>query len=116
MTWKERLKAWAKAGLLKLLEKLLGKKVQQMRALTESIRAQRDSLGESVYDFYRCQACHTLITRVEEMDFFDSTSSRYSKVCVSCGYRRYHPTNPVWWEFLLPRVMKFAVYRIAGIA
>lgn len=72
-------------------------------------------LNECDYDFYRCYKCHRLITRVEEIIFFTPGSKTAGIVC-PCGSKKYTPANPHWHEYFLPRVIKFAYYRMRGIA
>ena len=72
-------------------------------------------LGESDFDFYRCYKCRRLITRVEEILFFMEGSKTLGKPC-PCGSLKYSPAWPRWYEFLLPRVLKFAYYRMRGYA
>lgn len=75
----------------------------------------REDVSEPLYDFYRCEACHRLMTKLEEFSFFDPTSPTYGQVC-PCGFRRYSPTNMLWWEWVYPRVWKFALIRVLEIA
>ena len=63
---------------------------------------------EDWFDFYRCDECGRLITRLQEV-----VGLATGKLC-KCGRRKYHPVNPKWCEFLLPRVIWFAVLRILG--
>jgi hypothetical protein len=63
---------------------------------------------EDWFDFYRCDYCRRLITRLQE-----AQGIRSGRLC-KCGRRKYHPVNPEWYEYLLPRVIKFAYERIRG--
>lgn len=105
--------------LLPLFLRFVGAKrrerLARMREMAVLVKKDRLDVGEAVYDFYRCVACKKLITRPEELEFCDPASPRGGQVC-SCGYRRYSPTNPRWFEFLYPRVVKFAFFRIMGLA
>lgn len=62
--------------------------------------------GEDWFDFYRCGECNRLITRLQE-----ALGMRTGSIC-KCGRRKYSPANPIWYEYLLPRVMLFALYRV----
>jgi hypothetical protein len=64
--------------------------------------------GEDWFDFYRCDECGRLITRPQEL-----VGLATGRLC-PCGRRKYHPTNPKFWEYLLPRVIIFAILRIQG--
>lgn len=90
----------------------------QARLVSErktAVEQGHSEVAEPIYDFYRCIACHQLITKLEEFDIFDPLSTRFGSVC-PCGYRRYSPTNPKWYEYFYPRVIKFAIVRILGVA
>ncbi len=62
------------------------------------------------YDFYRCARCFKLITLPDEMVRLKTGGG----IC-PCGSLRYSPANPKWWEYLLPRVVKFAWWRWRGV-
>lgn len=72
-------------------------------------------LGNSDYDFYRCYKCNRLITRVDEIEAFSKGSTHKGSIC-PCGSPKYSPGNPIWYEYLLPRVIRFAILRIWGLA
>jgi DNA-directed RNA polymerase subunit RPC12/RpoP len=80
-----------------------------------SVTREKLKLGESDYDFYRCYKCHRLITRVDEILFFTANSKTAGKVC-PCGSMKYQPANPRWFEYFLPRTIRFAYHRIRGNA
>lgn len=86
--------------------------VSERKIATESGHTE---VAEPIYDFYRCLACNRLMTKLEEFELFDPLSARFGTVC-PCGYRRYSPTNPRWYEYFYPRVMKFAAVRLLRIA
>jgi len=85
----------------------------KMCVSAEQLRA-KAGLGESDYDFYRCYECRKLITRIEEIKMFTCGTDEYGVVC-KCGSRKYTPVNLPWWGWLLPKVWKFAFYRIRGM-
>ena len=82
-------------------------KVQQIRM--------KMGLGESDYDFYRCHSCKRLLTRLEEITAYSKESKFPGKIC-TCGATKYTPTNLKWFEWVYPRVLLFAYYRIRGKA
>ena len=67
------------------------------------------------FDFYKCQRCGKLITKLDEIASFTPGTKRYGIVC-KCGCRKYSPTNMEWYHWFLPRVWKFAAMRIMGTA
>lgn len=107
--------------MMKMLARILAATVgfqpylARVEAQQKVLKSVRDEASEPIYDFYRCNACHRLLTKLEEFETFDPTSSRFGQVC-PCGYRRYSPTNMTWNEWLLPRVWKFAFVRILEVA
>jgi hypothetical protein len=94
---------------------LLAREIQFVRESEARVRAARAEVNEPVYDFYRCVACHRLMTKLEEFRIFDPSSTRFGQPC-PCGSRRYSPANLLWYEWLLPRVVKFALFRIWRVA
>jgi DNA-directed RNA polymerase subunit RPC12/RpoP len=68
-------------------------------------------LTDSDFDFYRCAKCQRLITRLDEVKSFSKGSRNPGAIC-PCGSPKYSPANPRWYEYLLPRVVMFAYYRI----
>jgi hypothetical protein len=71
-------------------------------------------LTDQDYDFYRCYKCKRLITRIEEIQIFTPGTKNYGKPC-TCGSQKYHPAQFQWYHLFLPRVMKFAWYRLKGM-
>jgi hypothetical protein len=58
------------------------------------------------FDFYRCGGCGRIITRLQE-----ALAMRTGRIC-KCNRRSYSPDDPKWWEFALPRVILFTLYRV----
>lgn len=69
-------------------------------------------LGDHAYDFYRCQRCQRLITQPEMRRAMRAT--KLLRVC-PCGALKFSPTNPLWYEYLLPRVLVFAWFRARAL-
>jgi len=67
-------------------------------------------LGEHAYDFYRCQRCQRLITAPQLARALTPTDG-VLRIC-PCRGLKFSPTWPIWYEFLLPRVLAFAWTRI----
>lgn len=86
----------------------------QILPSAEQLRA-KAQVGAEDYDFYRCHKCNRLITRIEEIRAFTSGTDNYGHIC-PCGSEKYLPTNLKWYEWLIPRVLQFAYFRIRGIA
>lgn len=101
-----------------VIRKVAKKKTSRMDAVAPIVSSVRGAVAEDYYDFYRCVACHRVITRLEEIEFTDPESKRYGKPC-KCGSLRF---SPIDWTYLslrekaLPRVLWFALVRLAGIA
>lgn|GEM_PF-4903131 len=79
----------------------------------EQLRA-KAQVGESDYDFYRCEKCGHLITRIDEIRAFTAGTKTHGRIC-ECGCRKYRPVNMPWWAWFLPKVWRFAWLRIRGI-
>ena len=63
------------------------------------------------YDFFRCQECRTLITRLQ-LDRCLITGDRYP-----CGhFGRISPSWPIFLEWMKWSVIRFAWLRLAGKA
>lgn len=62
-------------------------------------------LGQCAYDFYRCQRCQRLVTAPQLARALQRTDKL--EIC-PCGGLKISPTNPLWWELFLPRVLSFA--------
>lgn len=65
----------------------------------------------NTFDFYRCGKCNGLVTKPQIARALAQTG----EAC-SCGALKFSPTNPLWWEYFLPRVWSFAWLRIRGVA
>lgn len=50
-------------------------------------------LGPGRYHFYRCDSCHSILTRDDEL-----RSEKTGQIC-ECGSGKYRPTNPFDREF-----------------
>lgn len=62
------------------------------------------------YDFMKCQKCGRLITKPEIDEKLAS-----GNIC-PCGSLKYSPVNILWWQWVFPRVWKFAYLRARGVA
>jgi hypothetical protein len=89
-----------------------GKEIMELNADVLRVKA---GLKADDFDFYRCYKCGKLITRIDEIRAFTAGHKATGKIC-SCGSPKYQPSNPKWFEYLLPKVWKFALYRIRGLA
>lgn len=68
---------------------------------------QSAALGSDTYDFYRCFRCHRLLTNPEVVA---GLQVHPVKIC-PCGALKFSPTDPHWYEYVLPRVIRFAIAR-----
>lgn len=78
---------------------------------------QSEQLGAETYDFYRCGRCNGLITQLQLVAAMHQ--GKALRIC-PCGGLKFSPTNPLWYEYGLPRVWAFAWQRaralgVAGI-
>jgi hypothetical protein len=64
---------------------------------------------DGLYYFNRCRRCTTLITKLQILRGFATGGT----VC-TCGSGMLGPTNPLWYEWLTPRVLKMVVYQLLG--
>ena len=64
---------------------------------------------DGIYYFNRCRRCLTLLTKLQILKGFE----RGGEMC-ACGGAMFGPTNPLWYEWLLPRVLKMVVYQLLG--
>lgn len=64
-------------------------------------------------DFWRCYSCRRLVTK-PEMDRAQRVGGTGS--ACPCGGTRYQPTNCPRFGLLNPRVFKFFVQRLRGVA
>jgi hypothetical protein len=71
-----------------------------------------DGVQRHDYDFYRCNRCFRLITAREMRRALDAGGA--VQVC-PCGGAKFSPTNPRWFEFLYPRVVRFACERVGTL-
>lgn len=67
------------------------------------------------YDFYRCYACHRLITSPEMDEGLHPAPGQSPRVC-PCGSMRFSPSDLQWYDWLKPRVLYFAYLRVIGEA
>ena len=75
------------------------------RGAARLARAQA-AIGDSPpYDFYRCCHCYRLIPQPQLVRALEQRDS--AAVC-PCGAVKFKASNPLWWEYLLPRVVAFA--------
>lgn len=71
-----------------------------------------ETLGAETYDFYRCGRCQRLITQPQLVAAMHAQGGL--RVC-RCGGLKFSPANPVWYEYLLPRVLAFAWQRARAL-
>jgi hypothetical protein len=64
---------------------------------------------DGVYHFNRCRRCNGLVTKLMILDAMQTRAD----VC-PCGSGMFGPTNPVKWEWLLPRTLKMCVWQLMG--
>lgn len=66
-------------------------------------------MADGLYYFNRCRRCNTLLTKLQLLAAF----KRDGVIC-ACGSGMFGPTNPLWYEWLTPRVLQMVVYQLLG--
>lgn len=64
---------------------------------------------DGIYYFNRCRRCNGLVTKL----MIRKAMETRAEVC-PCGSGMFGPTNPVKWEWLLPRTLKMIVWQLLG--
>lgn len=81
-----------------------------------SVEEAAAEVQRDIFDFYCCHKCGRLITKLEESEAFTPGHKRAGTMCVACGSKEYRPANMRWFHWGLPRVWRFAYYRMRGMA
>ena len=66
--------------------------------------------SDGIYHFNRCRRCNGLVTKLMIKEAMQTRAD----VC-PCGSGMFGPTNPIKWEWLLPRTLKMIVYQLLGL-
>jgi hypothetical protein len=66
-------------------------------------------MSDGLYYFNRCRRCNSLITKLQLQRAFSTDG-----VVCSCGSGMFGPTNPLWYEWLYPRVLRMSLYQLLG--
>jgi hypothetical protein len=64
---------------------------------------------DGIYYFNRCRKCQTLLTKLQVLAAFQKDGH----LC-PCGAITFGPSNPLWYEWLLPRVQKMVFFKLMG--
>jgi hypothetical protein len=64
---------------------------------------------DGVYYFNRCRRCNGLVTKLMILNAMKTRAD----VC-PCGSGMFGPTNPIKWEWILPRTLKMIVWQLMG--
>jgi len=64
---------------------------------------------DGIYYFNRCRRCMTLLTKLQIRKSFTTGIPP-----CACGSGMFGPTNPLWYEWALPRVQRMVVYQLLG--
>jgi len=87
---------------------------------TEFLKKLSPEKDLNAYDFYRCQACKRLLTRIDELKFFARVNSDLSAPDARvdfcpCLSRRFSPSFPNGLgEWLNPRIIYYTLKLIAA--
>ena len=65
--------------------------------------------SDGIYYFNRCRRCNRLITKLQVIKAFKTVGN----LC-PCGSSMFGPSNLLWQEWVLPRVLKMVVYQLLG--
>lgn len=65
--------------------------------------------SDGIYYFNRCRRCQTLLTKLQVLKAFQNDGH----LC-ACGGLTFGPTNPLWYEWLFPRVQKMVLWQLMG--
>jgi len=62
-----------------------------------------------IYHISRCESCGRLLTKIEIVERLAAAHAggAWTGLC-PCGASRFRPSNPKWWEYLLPRMIRLA--------
>lgn len=101
--------------LLKILPAKVARRLVVYETVYKKVKAARDSLNEVVYDFYRCEGCRAIFTRLREISAMDPDDELVGTVC-SCGSMRYKPTWPKLYEWFYPKIWWFTLLRWLKVA
>lgn len=92
----------------------LSDRATKTRLTKEPVSGMKLSTEGGIYHINRCELCGRLLTKLEIVERLDSAHSggEWAGLC-PCGASRFRPSNPKWWEYFLPRVIRlaFAVWR-----
>ena len=66
--------------------------------------------SDGIYYFNRCRRCNGLVTKLQ----IRKAMKTRADVC-PCGSGMFGPTNPIKWEWVLPRTLKMIVYQLLGL-
>ena len=101
--------------LLKLLPAKSAQRLVAYGKIYEKVKAAKDDMDEIVYDFYRCEGCRSILTRLREMSAMDPLDECVGTIC-KCGSMRYRPTWPRAFEWFYPKIWWFALLRWLKVA
>lgn len=101
--------------LLKLLPAKSARRVAVYSRVFATVKAAKDDMSETSFDFYRCEGCRSLLTRLREISAMDPDDERVGTVC-KCGSMRYRPSWPRPYEWVYPKVVWFTLLRWLGVA
>ena len=71
----------------------------------------KKTASDTTFHINRCSKCGRLVTKIEILDRLEG--KRPLPVC-PCGSNSIRPSNPKWWEYGLPRVIRLALEILMG--
>lgn len=90
--------------------------VRRVDDLYDSQHYRKQSTGEGTivpFDFWKCEKCGRLCTALEMAKALGISPTAS---CCPCGSLKYSPMNLPTWGWCLPRVWRFAIQRLRGLA
>lgn len=64
---------------------------------------------DGLHYFNRCRRCNSIITKLEILSVFETGEN-----ACACGSSMFGPTNPLWYEWLKPKMLKMVYYQLRG--
>jgi NAD-dependent SIR2 family protein deacetylase len=67
--------------------------------------------SDTTFHVNRCVKCGSVVTKIDVLDRLDGRKPL--PIC-PCGSNSIRPSNPLWWEYFLPRMIRLAYGVLTG--
>jgi NAD-dependent SIR2 family protein deacetylase len=67
--------------------------------------------SDTTFHVNRCTKCSRVVTKLEILDRLEGRKAL--PIC-PCGSNSIRPSNPLWWEYFLPRMIRLAFGVLTG--